>query len=161
MNKFALLFATAAFISTPMFAEEREVDSHEHGHAELSGVFDGQAGLIELHIPAESIVGFETVPETDAQKAAVEKAVETLTMNLKSLTSCTEVESEAELEIEGDHAEFHAEIELECATMPESIDFSSLFASFPNIEEIEAELIVSGNAVTGEIEADAPTIALK
>lgn len=54
----------------------REHDAHEHGHGTLGVVLEGEELLVELRMPAFNVVGFEHEPSTDAQRRAVDEALE-------------------------------------------------------------------------------------
>lgn len=109
-----LLFA---LIATPTFAQEtRQADAHEHGVGMLDIAVDGGTLAMVFHAPGADIVGFEYLPESDADRAAVDAAVATLSQPLSlfalpDAAGCTVDAATAELEAEGahdDHAD-HAE----------------------------------------------------
>ncbi len=56
--------------------DRREHDAHEHGHGTLGVVLDGEELLVELRMPAFNVVGFEHEPSTDAQRRAIDGALE-------------------------------------------------------------------------------------
>lgn len=60
---------------TGALAAERELDAHVHGHGRLDVAIEGQT--VELHLisPGADIVGFEHMPETAEDKAAVVAAM--------------------------------------------------------------------------------------
>jgi Protein of unknown function (DUF2796) len=51
---------------------------HEHGAATLSVALDGGKLLVDLESPLDNLVGFEHVPRTDQQRAAIKKMEERL-----------------------------------------------------------------------------------
>lgn len=55
--------------------EHRQHDSHMHGIATINMALEGDEVHIELDSPAVNIVGFEHAPSSDADHAALEKAV--------------------------------------------------------------------------------------
>ena len=57
---------------------ERDLDSHEHGAAQLDVVVDGSQLLIDLESPWNNLVGFEHRPSTDEQHEAVDAAMASL-----------------------------------------------------------------------------------
>lgn len=57
---------------------ERDLDSHEHGAANINLVIDGGTVFLELESPWNNLVGFEHSPSTESQHAAVDAAMETL-----------------------------------------------------------------------------------
>jgi len=57
---------------------ERDLDSHEHGAANINVVIDGKTVFVEFESPWNNLVGFEHKPSTDAQRQAVENAMQKL-----------------------------------------------------------------------------------
>lgn len=217
-------FALAALATSPALAEEtRQLDAHEHGIGQLDIAFEGGKVAMELHAPGADIVGFEYGAESDADLAAIETAITSLSSPLalfaiSSAAGCTVVEAHAELESEdshddhdedhdddhedehaheedhdddhdeeehedhddhGDddhaeeehddhdeeeagHTEFHAEYLLECANPAaiEKIDFA-YFATFPNAQEVEVQIVTDTGAASFEVERDAPMLDLR
>ena len=58
--------------------EHRRHDAHVHGIAALNLALDGEEVHIELDSPAANIVGFEHAPSSEADYAALDKAVAAL-----------------------------------------------------------------------------------
>jgi hypothetical protein len=58
--------------------EKRQHDAHVHGIAALNLVLEGGKVHVELDSPAANIVGFEHAPSSEADHAALDKAVATL-----------------------------------------------------------------------------------
>ncbi|PAR55430.1 zinc-binding protein [Vibrio metoecus] len=58
--------------------QHRQHEAHVHGQVELNIAQDGHDVLIEVTAPGADVVGFEHAPQDDAQKQALEKALETL-----------------------------------------------------------------------------------
>ena len=58
--------------------EKRQHDAHVHGIAALNLVLEGQEVHIEFDSPAANLVGFEHAPSSEADHAALDKAVATL-----------------------------------------------------------------------------------
>ena len=82
----ASLLTPLALISTGSSADEKHEHDHEHrqhgahvhGIAALNLVLEGQEVHIEFDSPAANIVGFEHAPSSEADHAALDKAVATL-----------------------------------------------------------------------------------
>ena len=142
--------------------ERRELGAHVHGHATLSLAVEGESVEMELEIPAESVVGFEYAPESDADRAAVETAMATLSDPAALFTlpeGCTVGATEVEHHVEGDHAEFHAEYAMTCTGAFEAVE-TTLFEAFPEIEEIEVEYATPAGQGAGELEPGEPRLAI-
>ena len=58
--------------------EKRQHDAHVHGIASLNLALEGKEVHVELDSPAANIVGFEHAPASEADHAALDKAVATL-----------------------------------------------------------------------------------
>lgn len=76
----ALLVSAAAsfalaLLTMPAVAQDvRQLPPHVHGTSELTIAVEGKNLSMELHAPGNDIVGFEYLPSTDAQRAAVAAA---------------------------------------------------------------------------------------
>jgi len=187
MKVLPLLIATA-ITATPVIAEEtRQLDAHEHGVGQLDIAIDGQQIAMELHAPGADIVGFEYAAESAKDLAAVDAAVAKLSAPLAlfvlpEAAGCRIVEASAGLESdeeheehgdehaddehdehadEAGHTEFHAEYLLNCAepSAITGINFA-YFGSFPNVLEVEVQIITDTGATSFEVERDAPTLDL-
>ena len=69
------IIVASATISFAHAQTERDLDSHEHGHATLNIALDGSSAFIELESPWNNLVGFEHAPSTDEQHALVDDAL--------------------------------------------------------------------------------------
>ncbi len=105
-HAFSLLALVAAM---PALADDtRQLDAHEHGVGALNIAIDGTTVAMELHAPGADIVGFEYAAESDADLAAIDAAVATLSAPfdlfvLPDAAACTVTTAEAKLESEDDH----------------------------------------------------------
>ncbi|MEM9267938.1 MAG: DUF2796 domain-containing protein [Pseudomonadota bacterium] len=107
-------FALAALLtSTPALAQDtREMGAHEHGVGQVNIAFEGNQVALSLTAPGADIVGFEYEAKTDADKAAIDAALDTLRQPsalfvFPEAAGCTVVEASAELEMEGEHGDDH------------------------------------------------------
>jgi len=107
------LLALSAIAATSASAEEtRQLDAHVHGTGQLDIAFDGQQIAMEFHAPGADIVGFEYLPESAEDRAAVENAVATLARPMDLFTiseaaGCSVIQANAGLETEEDDHEDH------------------------------------------------------
>ena len=106
----------ALIVAMPAFAQDtRQLDAHEHGVGALDIAIEGTTVAMEFHAPGADIVGFEYEAESDADLAALNTAIETLSAPLDLFVvpddaACTVTEAKAELENDeehGDHDEEH------------------------------------------------------
>jgi len=142
--------------------------AHEHGVAHLNVAVDGADLYLEFISPSANIVGFEHPPRTEAQKTAVNNAVETLQdgeslivppagarCRLADSTADTDIDSDPSSESEGGdphehdeageplrHSEFTAEYHFTCDNPEEltSVDVL-LLRVFSGIEHIGVLLL--------------------
>ena len=110
--KIVHLIAGIALSATPSLAEETtQLDAHEHGVGQLNIAFDGNKIAMELHAPGADIVGFEYGAKSDADLAAIDAALQTLSDPLglfliPEAASCIVITAHAKLESEdSDHDE--------------------------------------------------------
>jgi len=108
--KIVHLIAGIALSATPSLAEETtQLDAHEHGVGQLNIAFDENKIAMELHAPGADIVGFEYGAKSDADLAAIDAALQTLSDPLglfliPEAASCIVITAHAKLESEdSDH----------------------------------------------------------
>lgn len=81
-EKLTVLARATFFITlvaaTPARSAEVDLSAHEHGVARLDLVAEGSTLLIALESPAQNLVGFETRPHSDQQRALVNTTLEAL-----------------------------------------------------------------------------------
>ena len=108
--KIVHLIAGIALSATPSLAEETtQLDAHEHGVGQLNIAFDENKIAMELHAPGADIVGFEYGAKSNADLAAIDAALQTLSDPLglfliPEAASCIVITAHAKLESEdSDH----------------------------------------------------------
>lgn len=99
---------TIFLASTAIAEDTRQLDAHEHGVGALDIAIAGTTIVMEFHAPGADIIGFEYVPESAEDRAAVDAAVATLARPLDLFVvpaeaACVVEEANAELETEEDH----------------------------------------------------------
>ncbi|MEL6505820.1 MAG: DUF2796 domain-containing protein [Pseudomonadota bacterium] len=144
--------------------ESRQLDAHVHGVSTLKVAQDGNKFAFELESPADDIVGFERKPKTDAEKAAVQKAVAMMGKPKDLFTppaaaACEAMDVDAELHVHGDHAGFEAKWVYQCANASAMTGMTTtFFKNFPKAEEIDVEAVLAGGAMAAELTASSPTV---
>ena len=177
----ASLVAVACALALPEPAQaqrtKREVGAHVHGASKLDLAVEGQTILMELSAPANDIIGFETLPQTDKQRATVEQAMDTLRDPLRLFTpspaaGCTVASASAELVFgegrddpaseEAGHAEFRGRYSLVCKNVAalQGIDFP-YFKAFPRTDEVEVQVIAPGGQKSSEVKKARPRLSLR
>jgi len=95
--------------------ERRQHDAHEHGHATMQVVLEGDELAINIEAPGMDIVGFERAPKGDAEKARIQQAVGQLedvkamfVLPEKAMCSVTEAHAE-HASLEADKHDDHSD----------------------------------------------------
>lgn len=158
-----LRFVLPALLITSAFAQNRSHKAHEHGHAKLNIAFEttvgAPVGSVELEAPADSIVGFEYVAKTPADKAKQEKALATLKARFAEMvvlpTGCKMTPAKVEVHQDGQHSEVHAEFNVKCASSIAGKSISFGFAKvFPKIDEVDVQMLAGAQQAKLEVEKD-------
>lgn len=160
----ALALVAIAMSSAPAFAES--LSAHVHGHAKVTMAVDDAQVTVEVEAPLASVVGFETEPATDEQRAAMSDAEgklnspETL-FSFPEAAGCENAEKEVEVEREDDHAEFHATYTFRCSNTA-AIDAveTTLMSNFDKMEEVDVEFATPAGQGAVELERGDTRIAL-
>ena len=183
------LVAGVILSATSSLAEEtKQLDAHEHGVGQLNIAFSANKIAMELHAHGSDIVGFEYGAKTDADHAAIDTAIETLSDPSKlfvfpKVASCTVIEAKAKLESEDadhghddhdddedhddhdeepGHTEFHAEYLLECGNLSAISEITfSYFEIFPNALELEIQVVSDKGATAFEVEREVAKLDLR
>ncbi|MGI9370913.1 MAG: ZrgA family zinc uptake protein, partial [Hyphomicrobiales bacterium] len=128
---------------------------------------EGNAVMMELEVPGADIVGFEHEAKSDEDKAKVADALKVLgapgdLFMMPESAKCETKMADIEVEGEGDHNEFHGKYELSCANAGDikGIKFG-MFEKFPNLEELEVNVVTESGQSAHEVEKDSPQIELK
>jgi hypothetical protein len=169
MSRLASTASLALFVASLLGAQQRGHKAHEHGHAKLNIAFEtttgAPVGAIELESPADSILGFEHVAKTPADKARQEKALALLKARFGEMVvlpaGCKMTPAKVEVHVEGQHAEVHAEFTAKCAGPIAGKTISFGFAKvFPKIEEVEVQMIAGTQQAKLEVEKDKGTLQI-
>lgn len=108
MQKMSICLAACLTALSAQAETERELDAHEHGVGEMTIAVEGSTFVVELHAPGADIVGFEYAASSEADLAAIEAAIETLSAPLDlfvmpEAAGCSLVTADAELLSEEGH----------------------------------------------------------
>ncbi len=163
--------------------EKRQHDAHVHGIAALNLALEGQEVHVELDSPAANIVGFEHAPSSEADHAALDKAVATLKdgdrlflfnaearcrMEKAGVTSALLDEehdehadkhsSDHDHERHEDEDEAHSDIEaayhFECDEPGKLTQLTvELFEAFPGTEELKVQYVIESKQGAAELTA--------
>ena len=163
-----ILFAIIIFGISPslLFAETRQLESHEHGVSKLQISIEGNIIQYELEAPANDIVGFENSPKNEKQKESINKAINLFKstdglFTTSSNANCRSSKIDVEFKVEGTHAGFHAKWNSKCKKISELKKLTTMFFQiFPKAEELEVQIISDKGQSAIEWENDIKTITL-
>lgn len=185
MSKTFTIAAAAVFIlAVPTIAEEaqhRQLGPHVHGQGTLDIAIEGKKIEMDLVVPGMDIVGFEHVPSTEEQKAAVEKAKAKLTdvlsvFKLPPAAGCkaeaANVENRKETHHPGEkddddkpgepeHSEFHATWTITCEA-PEMVTGleTVYFVNFAGAQLLNVNVTTSKGQTQAQMTREKPTLDL-
>lgn len=164
----AVCLLSSLCVAGSAHAQKRQHGAHQHGHGTLKIAIEGPTVDLELAAPGDDIVGFEHAPKTEAQKAAVEKAIQQLgsplaLFVLPAAAACTVKEAKPVVDRTGgaDHSEFKATYKLECGTPKAltSIRFD-YFKVFPRAEELDVAVVSEKAQKSYEVSRKKPQLSL-
>ena len=164
-----LRFALLSLAAGSLLGQQRTHKAHEHGHAKLNIAFETTTGTpvgsVELEAPADSIIGFEYAAKSPADKAKQEKALATLKARFSEMvvlpTGCKMTPANVEVHLDGQHAEVHAEFNVNCAGPIAGKSISFGFSKvFPKIDEVEVQLLAGSQQAKLEVEKDKGTLQI-
>lgn len=145
--------------------EHRQHGAHEHGKIEFHLAQEGDELLMELHAPGYDLMGFESQPKTDEQKAAfarakmllnqpeklfsIDKSAKCVLEKKEVTSSLDEHKHDHDAHKEGSHSEFHAEYHFECSALAKlhHIDYH-WFKLFPATQSISVSSLTDAGAKT-------------
>jgi len=184
LKTFAGLTMAAAILALPANAEEakhRQLGPHVHGQGTLDIAIEGGKIEMELVVPGMDIVGFEHVPSTDDQKAAVEKAKTKLAdvlsiFKLPAAAGCkadaANVENRKETHAPGEkddddkpgepeHSEFHATWTISCAAPASVTGMETVyFSNFAGAQLLNVNVTSEKGQTQAQMTRDKPTLDL-
>lgn len=142
--------------------------AHEHGAAELSVAWTEGDVIVDLVSPTYNIFGFEYEPSTDEERSLVADRTDALTepnvIRLNAEAGCELVdEVVTELEFEGSHAELTASWLFTCENADEigQLDVSTLFAEFPNFQDIDAQWVSPSGQSAAELSPSSTVLSFE
>lgn len=176
-------------LAVPAHAQShRELDAHVHGVTTLELAMEGGVVEMTFRAPGMDIVGFEHAPHTDADREAIDAALQLMRtpatlVTLPAAADCQLTQArvrhhagdpegdaepgghaaeEAHDHDAGGHSTFEVTYTFACRH-PDALDRIAFpfFAQFPNAREIEAQYVTDAGTGTAEIGRDTAGLALK
>ena len=153
--------------SSAALAEE----AHVHGEAVMEIVIDEAGALISFEAPAIDIAGFEYLPKTDEEQAAIDAKIELLSdmasvVLLPEAAGCTVSDVHVDFEAEEhdgevEHIAFHAEYDVSCSDAGKLTSLeATVFNQFPDLEEMEVEVVTPSGQKGSHVEPGETTLKL-
>lgn len=128
--------------------EGQNLAAHVHGEANMSIAIDQKIIAIEYNGPAETILGFEHEPKTDAEKKLLENAKNKWEKDFLTLVSpdkslnCKMTQSKFQLNVKDGHADIEAEAALSCDKSATSIAIN-MIANYPRIKTLKLDVLTA------------------
>lgn len=143
--------------------------AHEHGKVTLNVALDGRRLSIELHAPADNVIGFEHAPKTDAEKAALREKSAWLQAGKGLFAFPVEAACRfrtTELEIpqwnDGSHADLEVRVTYECA-QPQRLDWLqvSLLSSLKSVSEARVNVLTTTRQGSDTVKSASTRVRLR
>ena len=149
-------------------AASEGLGAHEHGAADLTVAVAGPDVVLELISPAQNVFGFEHEAVSDddlatvADRTDVLKEGDVLAVNDEAGCSLSEPGS-TQIVQDGSHSELTASWTYACDNPEEiaAIDASTLFAEFPNFEDVDVQWISDSAQGAGELSPSEDSLRLE
>lgn len=187
-----ILFSISiVFLSSTLFAEQRQHGTHVHGEGELLVVLEDTTLEMSFRIPGMDLIGFEHAARTKEQEASIHNTKAYLrkgdeVFDLQGSAECElrrssalfamtthdhhEEQGESHSDAmdqhqdddESEHAEFHVKHKYECG-QPEQLEsiVFNIFDKYEAIEKVKAVYIVFSEQSSVTLTAEKPAIRLK
>jgi hypothetical protein len=145
----AMLASGLALLHGPLIASPH---SHAHGKAEMELTIQGGSLRAVFRTPMDSLLGFEHIPKTDKQKAALEQLRKKLSSPSQFFVPspaalCTQSAAEASStlftgQVSGGHSDLEYRFAFKCANIKALAELDAiLFADYPRLHEIRALVV--------------------
>lgn len=177
-RKYYCCAALAALMSNLPLATAHELGAHVHGVATLQVAVDAKTMTLDFSGPLDNLIGFEHVPRTAKQKAAVKNMADNLnkaeqffiptaeaqctlqSVKLESLVLPSEKKSgkkeePQQHEEERGHADVDGEFVFACKQIGKLHDLEvKLFDAFPNLHQLKVEVATLKKQSSAKLTAD-------
>ncbi|WP_373999151.1 DUF2796 domain-containing protein [Bdellovibrio bacteriovorus] len=154
-------------LSAMVFAA-REQGAHVHGSGKASLAFDGKNGKIELHVPAESIIGFEHQAKSKADKQKKDKALAKLEEKIGEMIvldpalKCEIKKDIFEVNQHDSHAEVEAEFNVTCEAPAAGSTITFNFSKqFPRLKKVQVDVLADGVQKSTQVLKNGDSVELK
>lgn len=157
----SLPVATAVLLAAALLPAAASAQGHAHAHGviRLDVALEPASLNLQVELPADSLLGFERAPRTEAEKKALADARQKLgqpatLFGLDAAAGCVPEGTpvlksplfEAAPMVKGEHADVDAAYAWRCrqATVLKVLDLQGLLAAFPRIQRVEVQVAGPG-----------------
>ncbi len=140
---------------------------HEHGAAKINLGIEGNGGTVEFEAAADPVIGFEHKPKTAADQKKVDAALASLKARFGEMVifpaalGCKLTAVKAAYEVDGQHAEVHAEFKLQCAKPLKGATLTfGVSKLYPEIENVEVQAVSETGQTGGTIKKDKGSVKI-
>ncbi len=154
-------------LSTMVFAA-REHGAHLHGAGKISMAFDGKRGKIELHVPAESLYGFEHEAKSKKDRQKKEQALLKLEEKISEMIvldpslKCEIKKEIFEVNQQKNHAEVEAEFGVSCEAPVAGSEISfHMQKVFPRLRKVQVDVVADGVQKSLQVTNNGDSLGLK
>ena len=148
---FTLIFQAASVLLPAWAADKHEHAGHSHGQGQLELVVQGGAVKANFEIPMESLLGFEHLPKTPAQKkamadfqAAVTQPDYVLVLSKAAACELKSVQAQSDMFLgkKSTHSDLDLSIEFTCSQPAElkQIEFP-IFKKHPRLKSLKVDML--------------------
>lgn len=148
---FTLIFQAASVLLPAWAADKHEHAGHSHGQGQLELVVQGGAVKANFEIPMESLLGFEHLPKTAAQKKAMADLQAAVTqpdyvLGLPKAAACelksVEAQSDMFLGQKSTHSDLDLSMTFTCSQPAElkQIEFP-IFKKHPRLKSLKVDML--------------------
>jgi len=165
---FTLIFQAASVLLPAWAADKHEHAGHSHGQGQLELVVQGGAVKANFEIPMESLLGFEHLPKTPAQKKAMADLQAAVTqpdyvLVLSKAAACefksVQAQSDMFLGKKSTHSDLDLSIEFTCSQPAElkQIEFP-IFKKHPRLKSLKVDMLTPKGQGATTVKTKAPVL---
>ena len=141
--------------------------AHSHGAAKVNIGIEGNGGTVEFEAAADPVIGFEHKPKNAAEQKKVDAALANLKARIGELVifpaalGCKFQNTKAHFEVEGQHAEVHAEFKLQCAKPLKGAEVKfGISKIYSEIEEVTVQAVSDSGQTGATIKNDKGSVKI-
>lgn len=156
------------FLIMSMLVFAQKQSSHNHGSARLSMAFEGKKGTLELHVPSESIYGFEYEAKSSKDRQRKEQGLNKLESKISEMVvfdpalKCEIKKDIFQVNQGSSHADIEAVFNVNCEQSPKDSSVSFfLQKSFPRLKTVQLEILVGDLQKADTVKKNGTVIELK